>query len=357
MSAALEAAGVTIARLNDDLTVVSVTGPPRGLTPGGFAPDAVPALVGLEEVLAAPDADLSLPFVAEEGGEALAVGVRRRDGALWLVLRDASAEAAVQQRLVQQHNALALAQRELAAARDAALAADRAKTAFLANVSHELRTPLNVILGGASILLKDRARPLPEDEWRGFVRDIHDGGALLLNLVNDLIDLSRAESGNLALHEEWCAVAPLADEIAHMVRALPDAQELSVERADDGAVPEVWADPTRLRQILLNLCSNAVRACGAGARVVLRTGRDEMGRLALEVADDGPGMTERELDVALRPFGQPKPGRGGAGLGLAIVARLAELHGGSLAVDTAPGEGLRARVRLPAARFEGPSAV
>jgi signal transduction histidine kinase len=282
-----------------------------------------------------------------------AISVQRdwKSGSLWLLLRDVSEEAAIQERLVHQHNALSLAHRELAKARDAALAADKAKTRFLANVSHELRTPLNVVIGGASILLKQRDKPLPVEDSHAFVQDIHDSGTLLLQLVDDLIDLSRAETGNLALVEEWFQTGVMIDGMVRLARALPGADEIDIVQS--GERTELYADPRRIKQILLNLLSNAVKACKPGDRIEINTRRREDGGLAISVSDSGPGMSESDLVIALEPFGQPKARdrESGTGLGLAIVARLAELHQAGFGIVTQPDEGLTATIEFPATRL------
>jgi len=151
---------------------------------------------------------IQMPFVtlASAHDAPVAISAQRdsETGALWVLLRDVSEEAAVQERLVHQHNALSLAHRELAAARDAALSADKAKTRFLANVSHELRTPLNVVIGG------------------------------------------RAETGNLIIHEEWCQPAAIIDEMVRLARGLPEAKGLEIVFRPDEQQPELYADPRRV---------------------------------------------------------------------------------------------------------------
>lgn len=348
---------VVAVRLDDGFIVREVAGDWLDVPVGDDARDVIPALVGMEDVLSSEEPHLALPFVTVGEDESVAASISAcrdaKSGALWILLRDVADEAAMHQRLVQQHNALSLAHTELAAARDAALAADRAKTVFLANVSHELRTPLNVIIGGAAILLKERETPLPREDLEAFSRDIHDSGELLLQLVNDLIDLSRAETGNLALYEEWCSVSAIASDIVRMIRALPKADGIDIADATEDALPEFFADQTRIKQILLNLLANAVNACKPGAHIQVEMARSETGDLRIVVRDDGPGMSPRDLSTALEPFGQVRTSeRGqGAGLGLAIVSRLAGLHGGTFNIETAPGEGVAAIVILPASRF------
>ena len=351
----LDGARIVAVRLDDDLVAQVVAGDWCDVPVGEDVRESVPALIGLEDELAQDLPYLHLPFVtlgdSHETPAAISVQRDWKSGALWLLLRDVSEEAAIQERLVHQHNALSLAQRELSKARDAALAADKAKTRFLANVSHELRTPLNVVIGGASILLKPRKTALPAEDLHAFVRDIHDSGTLLLQLVDDLIDLSRAETGNLALVEEWSHTGVIVEGMVRLAKALPGAEGIEIVQSGDRV--ELYADPRRVKQILLNLISNAVKACKPGNRIEIATEQREDGCLVLSVCDNGPGMSKAELTIALEPFGQPKAhdAESGTGLGLPIVARLAELHQARFDIATAPGSGLKASVEFPASRL------
>ena len=352
----LDGARIVAVRLDDELIVQEVAGDWCEIPLGEDVRETVPALFGMEEELAQELPYVQLPFVSVGSSHEtpVAITVQRdwKSGALWVLLRDVSEEAAIQERLVHQHNALSLAHRELAAARDAALSADKAKTRFLANVSHELRTPLNVVIGGASILRKPRENPLPTEDVTAFATDIHDGGVLLLQLVDDLIDLSRAETGNLALYEEWCQPAAIIDEIIRLARGLPDAEGIEIVYRCEGPQSELYADPRRIKQILLNLLSNAVKVCGPGSEVAVETSLSETRELIMTVRDNGPGMSEADLKVALEPFGQPnaETRSRGTGLGLAIVGRLVDLHQGAFAIETAKGLGLAATVTFPSDR-------
>ena len=352
----LEGARIVAVRLDDDLTVREVVGDWCAVTLDEDVREAVPALIGMEEELSQEFPYIQMPFVslASSHDTPAAISALRdsSSGALWVLLRDVSEEAAIQERLVHQHNALALAHRELAAARDAALSADKAKTRFLANVSHELRTPLNVVIGGASILRKPREVPLSQDDVVQFSTDIHDSGVLLLQLVDDLIDLSRAETGNLIIHEEWCQPAAIIDEMIRLARGLPEAKSLEIIYECEDQQPELYADPRRVKQILLNLLSNAVKVCGNGSRIEVETSMAEDGDLIMMVRDDGPGMNKADLAIALEPFGQPNAEyrARGTGLGLSIVRRLAELHQAKFEIVTELGEGLTAITRFPATR-------
>ena len=353
----LEGARIVAVRVDEDLIAREVVGDWCEVSIGEDVRDTVPALIGMEDELSQELPYIQLPFVSlgMSHDQPVAISVQRdwKTQALWILLRDVSEEASVQERLVHQHNALSLAHRELAAARDAALTADKAKTRFLANVSHELRTPLNVVIGGASILRKPREKPLPNEDVVTFSNDIHDSGVLLLQLVDDLIDLSRAETGNLTIHEEWCNPSVIIDEMIRLSRGLPEAKGVEIIYEPSVKAPELFADPRRVKQILLNLLSNAVKVCDPGSRIQVETEVLESGDFKITVRDNGPGMSPADLAIALEPFGQPnaETRSRGTGLGLAIVARLADLHQAKFDIATKLGEGLAASTSFPVERL------
>lgn len=344
-------------RIAADLTVMEVVGEAIRVPLGCDVREPIPALYGIEDDLFAERPDIDLPYVQMDGENAspVSVVVRRAGGTgdVWLLLRDVSEEAELRRELMQQRNSLALAHSELTRARDAALAADRTKTSFLANVSHELRTPLHVVIGGAAIIERSREKNLPAEDIVAFAHDIHESGTLLLQLVDDLIDLSRSETGNLTLYEEWCDLNQVARTVTSLSRDLPDIGATVVTFQPHQGLAEFYGDARRIKQILLNLLSNAVKAVAPGGEIEVTVGELASGQRYLEVFDNGPGMTEEALNIALEPFGQPKASlrSKGAGLGLAIVQRLARLHDGELEIETAPNQGLRARVILSGARF------
>ncbi|MDD2867549.1 sensor histidine kinase KdpD [Neomegalonema sp.] len=358
---------MAIALLDPDLRVTHVLGGEKfAASVGDDALEAFPALIGCEETLRRIRSGEELRGLSFEnvsihcGGDGespqyvnLRAYLDPHSGQLALVLQDAAETARLQRNLVQQRNELALARQALETARDEALAASRAKSAFLANISHELRTPLNVVIGNAEILRRPRASALTSAEAADYAGDILSSGELLLDLINDLIDLSRAETGDLHLAESWCDLGFIAHQSLRYAARLDDGRDKRFVEAADPHLPPFWGDERRLKQILLNLLSNAAKFSPSGGTVVLRVEREPQGGLLLEVADEGPGLEADEVAVALEPFGQLESGKRhkGTGLGLPIVKSLARFHGGDLEIVTAPGRGLRARVRLPGARF------
>lgn len=243
-------------------------------------------------------------------------------------------------------------------ARVASDGANRAKSAFLAGMSHELRTPLNAILGYTEILLED-AQARPDPAAVADLRRIHGSSLHLLALINDVLDISKIESGKMEVYAETFAVGPLVDEVVSTVRPLAELHGNRIE-AEAPAGLSMHSDATKLRQILLNLLGNAAKFTEKGV-IRLRV-RREGALVAFEVSDDGAGMTAGQQAGLFQAFSQVdavstrKPG--GTGLGLAISRRLANLMGGDVSVVSESGRGSTFTVRLSGSlSAPGPSAV
>ncbi|MCC7204721.1 MAG: PAS domain S-box protein [Phycisphaeraceae bacterium] len=240
---------------------------------------------------------------------------------------------------------LATRSEQLEQARAAAVEASRVKSAFLANMSHEIRTPMTAILGYAELLLDSG---LSESERVEHVHVIRRNGEHLLRILNDILDLSKIEAGRMVAEQVACSPAHVIDEVASLmrVRALSKGLAFNVEYV--GPVPtRIESDPTRLRQILINLVGNAIKFTQAGGvRVVCRLVDDPgapQPRLRFEVIDTGIGMSAQQISAIFTPFSQAdsSTGRrfGGTGLGLAISRRLAQMLGGDIVVHSTPGHG------------------
>jgi PAS domain S-box-containing protein len=242
----------------------------------------------------------------------------------------------------------------LALALDRAQVATRAKDEFLANMSHELRTPLNAILGFAEIIKDQLFGAGAIAKYAEYARDIHASGRHLLDLISDILDLSKIESGRFELRDD---VVDLPAIVAACWRLVAQkAAEAGIVFTTDlpADLPGLRADEVRMRQIMLNLLSNAVKFTPGPGQVTAGGRRADDGSVALWVSDTGIGMTQDEITVALQPFRQvdSKIARRheGTGLGLPLVKALSELHGGRLVVESTPGKGTTMRVVLPADR-------
>jgi signal transduction histidine kinase len=242
---------------------------------------------------------------------------------------------------------------ELTQSKLTAESASRAKSEFLANMSHELRTPLNAVLGFSEIIINQLAGPVGE-RYREYAENINKAGQHLLSLINDVLDLSKVEVGRMDLDEVPVDLAQTVIACDRIIRprAAGAGLELVLDLPVGGLV--VRADERRLKQIVLNLLSNAVKFTPQGGRVVAAVRRLSTGEAVVSVADTGIGMRPEEVPIALEAFRQVDSGlnrrHDGTGLGLPLVKNFVELHGGRLAIDTAPGEGTTVTVTLPAER-------
>ena len=242
---------------------------------------------------------------------------------------------------------------ELITARRAAEIANRTKTQFLANMSHELRTPLNAVIG-FSQLIRDQAFGVIPERYLTYADDINSSGKLLLALINDILDMSRIEAGQHKLIEEVISPEAAINDCVRMVaaKAADGGVKLMVE--NKGPLPALKADERALKQVLLNVLSNAVKFTPQGGSVTIAGLRLPDGRLQVQIADTGIGISEDALKDLFQPFRQADASIsrrfGGTGLGLAISKKLIELHGGEIEVDSQSGRGTRVMLRLPAER-------
>jgi signal transduction histidine kinase/DNA-binding response OmpR family regulator len=237
---------------------------------------------------------------------------------------------------------------ELRQANDGLAQASAAKTDFLAAMSHELRTPLNAVIG-FSELLQDPVEANNPDLTLEFAGHIREAGMHLLELVNDVLDLSKVEAGRLDLRREEVDLVLIARQTIDMMRPMADRKQVTINLQGLGSLP-VWVDGGRMRQVAYNLLSNAVKFTPAAGRVVVRVESDARG-IRLAVKDTGPGIAQEEQERIFDAFVQGQLGGAqeeGTGLGLALTRRLVELHGGSLELDSQLGVGSEFRVLLPA---------
>ncbi len=232
-------------------------------------------------------------------------------------------------------------------ARDDALLANRSKSDFLASMSHELRTPLNVIIGYAQMLEEDT----DDDEAKSDLNRIEQSGRYLLKLINDILDLSKVEAGRLEARPEDMDVADILGDLKDSLQQLASTNRNELRVELEGPT-RAFADPTRVRQVVLNLVSNAAKFCEDGTiTVAVRDGSADPAKpLWIDVADTGIGMTETQAAQLFQRFSQVHNKHGGTGLGLSLSRHLCELMGGELTLrHTAPGEGSTFRAALPCA--------
>ncbi|ABM61894.1 GAF domain-containing sensor histidine kinase [Halorhodospira halophila] len=239
---------------------------------------------------------------------------------------------------------------ELQQAREEAERGNRAKSQFLSSMSHELRTPLNAVLGFAQILEQDPREPLSERQ-AGYVDQILGGGRHLLSLIDDILDLSRVEAGRVELKPEWVAPGLLVDQCAELLgpMATDAGVHLSVYVAE--AVPaSIWVDPRRIRQVLFNLASNAVKYNRPDGRVEVEVEAPAPDRIRFRVRDTGIGIREERQREVFYPFnrlGLESSEVEGTGIGLVVTRRLVEQMGGEIGFSSAPGVGSVFWVDLP----------
>jgi two-component system cell cycle sensor histidine kinase PleC len=238
--------------------------------------------------------------------------------------------------------------------------ANRSKSAFLANMSHELRTPLNAVLGFSEVILAETFGKIGSARYTEYLQDIRASARHLLALINDLLDLSRIEAGAVKLNDDWIELSEALEESAGMFREACDRKGLTLRLEEPAAAMTILADERALRQILINLLSNAVRHTPAGGEVVLGAREAPEGRLDLFVADTGIGIPEADLERVLQPFEQVTRDQGrpqeGTGLGLSIVKQLVDLHGGELRLESTVGKGTRVTFTLPEQRVRAAEA-
>jgi len=252
-----------------------------------------------------------------------------------------------------------LAEESMIEARHAAEMANKAKTDLLANMSHELRTPLNAIIGFSQAMTDGLFGPLGNERYGEYAAFIQSSGTHLLDLINDILDVSAVEAGRLTLNEEPVSLADTYDSTARLVMPHAETAGVTLHSTIGRDLPLVEADPRRLKQILLNLLTNAVKFTTEGGRVDCDARIDADGDMVITVRDTGIGMDADGIATAMSKFGQVDSSLSrkheGTGLGLPLTKGLVELHGGTLDLASTVGEGTTVTVRLPASRVIAPA--
>jgi signal transduction histidine kinase len=247
----------------------------------------------------------------------------------------------------------AIEEQHLRVAKEGAEAANRAKSEFLANMSHELRTPLNAVLGFSEIMQRKMFGPLSE-RYRGYATDIFNSGSHLLDLINEILDLSKLEAGRFELYEEDVDLAVAVEACVHLLEAQAQKSKIRLSTALDPEVRLIRADDRRLRQIVINLLSNAVKFTPEGGRIRVSSFLKNDG-VAIEVSDTGIGIAAEDMSKVMTTFGQveSKVSRKyeGSGLGLPLAKHLVELHGGTMTIQSQVNVGTTVTIVLPSDRI------
>ncbi|ESY03044.1 sensor histidine kinase [Mesorhizobium sp. LNJC399B00] len=232
--------------------------------------------------------------------------------------------------------------------------ANLAKSRFLASMSHELRTPLNAILGFSEVMANEVLGPMSNPTYRDYARDVHDSGQHLLDLINEILDLSRIEAGRYQLNEEPVMLLNIAEDCCHMMELKARNKDIRIVQDFESALPRLFADERAVRQITLNLLSNAIKFTATGGEIRVRVGWTAGGGQYISVKDNGPGIPEDEIPIVLSAFGQGsiaiKSAEQGTGLGLPIVQGLLAMHGGEFELQSKLREGTEAIAIFPLAR-------
>ncbi len=243
-------------------------------------------------------------------------------------------------------------------ARRRAEAANMAKSQFLATMSHELRTPLNAILGFSEVMRNEMLGPINNASYMEYLGDIHASGQHLLKLINEILDLSRIEAGKRELREELVDLVAIATEARGLLNLKARQKSIEFVEVYEDKLSKMILDEQAMRQVILNLVSNAIKFTPTGGEIVIKVGKTQAGGQYISVRDDGPGIPEDEIPIVLSAFGQGsvsiKNAEQGTGLGIPIVQALIHLHGGNFTLRSQLNVGTEAIATLPAKRVVSP---
>ncbi len=239
-------------------------------------------------------------------------------------------------------------------ARRRAEEANMAKSRFLASMSHELRTPLNAILGFSEVMANEILGPINNETYREYAHDVHASGKHLLELINEILDLSRIEAGRYQISEEPVGLPDVLDDSCHMLELKIRSKGITITRNFETDLPPISADERSIRQVALNLLSNAVKFTPSGGEIVIKAGWTSSGGQYVSIRDNGPGIPEEEIPIVLSAFGQGsvaiKSAEQGTGLGLPIVQAIMHMHGGRFELKSKLRAGTEVIATFPASR-------
>jgi signal transduction histidine kinase len=316
---------------------------------------SLPDAHGLEGIAAVQEARPDLPIVVLTGtdDETISIGAVQAGAQDYLVKGRGDGEMIV--RAIRYSVERKRSHLQMQEAKERAELASRSKSEFLANMSHELRTPLNAIIGFAEVMETEVMGPIGVPRYRDYARDIRNSGVHLLEIINDILDLSKIEAGKVQMQEDTVALSRVVQSCVTLIAERAEIAQvtLSSNVADD--LPQIHADERKLKQVLLNLLSNAVKFTPAGGSVSVFARTIATGEIEIAVADTGIGMAEADIPKALTPFMQIDNSLsrkfGGTGLGLPLSNSFVRLHGGRMTVVSEVGRGTVVTVTLPGSRI------
>jgi signal transduction histidine kinase len=232
--------------------------------------------------------------------------------------------------------------------------ANRAKSEFLANMSHELRTPLNAIMGFSDMLKQEVFGPLGSSKYSEYSEHIYDSGNHLLSIINDILDLSKIEAGKLSLREKEIDLIGIIRETSHFISTKADEKNIHIKVTNSDKIDLIFADARIIKQILINILSNAIKFTPPEGTVAISTSLSEDNEICISIKDNGIGMSPTELKKAMQPFGQAGNAftrqNQGTGLGIPLVEKLMKMHQGSLIIRSKKGAGTEVILTFPADR-------
>lgn len=244
-------------------------------------------------------------------------------------------------------------EREIIAAKERAEIASRVKTEFLANMSHELRTPLNAIIGFSDVMISGLFGKLNK-RYDEYIKNISDSGKHLLGVINDILDVSRIETGNMEIEPERVKVSELVDIAVRLINDRARANDIKIIKQVDRTIPDINVDSQRMKQAVINILSNAVKFTPEGGKITISTGNTANGSIQIIIADTGIGMKKEDIKTALLPFGQVDSRLArkyeGTGLGLPLTKSFIEMHSGRLTIKSKPEVGTTVTITIPAKR-------